>query len=282
MPAFQSISVEKLFRLIGLPGGPSIIDIRTADQISERPGLIPGSVRQCTAGVDGLARHQHGRSIVIACADGHAASQGVAALLRTSGFDAEILEGGVTGWEDAGLPLIPESRLPPRDSEGRTRWVTRHRPKVDRIACPWLIRRFVDPSARFLFVAPADVIAVAGAFHAVPFDIDDDASYSHSGAECSFDSMLAGFGLAAFEGLRRLSLIVRGADTGRLEIAPEAAGLLAASLGLSRMYADDNAQLEAGMALYDAFYRWCRDATAETHGWESHRSPAKRLPGEGR
>ena len=145
--------------------------------------------------------------------------------------------------------------------------MTRARPKVDRIACPSLIRRFVDPQAVFLFVAPTEVLGVAQRFGATPFDVEgDDVVWSHRGETCTFDTMVEEFGLGT-EPLLRLATIVRGADTARPELAPEAAGLLAASLGLSRMHADDLAQLEAGMALYDAFYRWCRDATDETHNW---------------
>ncbi|MBX2885148.1 MAG: chromate resistance protein [Granulosicoccus sp.] len=148
---------------------------------------------------------------------------------------------------------------------GRTLWVTRLRPKIDRIACPWLIRRFVDRHAEFLFVSASSVTAVAEKFSAIPFDIED-VYWSHRGDQCTFDTMISEFGLAS-EALERLATIVRAADTNRHELAPEAAGLLAASLGLSRMYADDLQQLEAGMGLYDAFYRWSRDAVNEGHDW---------------
>jgi hypothetical protein len=140
---------------------------------------------------------------------------------------------------------------------------------VDRIACPWLIRRFVDPEAVFLFVAPTEVPVVAKELGAAPFDVDG-VFWSHRGETCTFDTMVQEFGLSSLDGLSRLAVIVRGADTGRPELSPQAAGLLAASLGLSRMYSDDLEQLEAGMLLYDAFYRWCRDAVDETHDWISH------------
>jgi hypothetical protein len=153
---------------------------------------------------------------------------------------------------------------------GRTVWVTRSRPKVDRIACPWLIRRFIDPSALFLFVAPSEVAGVAERFGATPFDVDG-VFWSHRGEMCTFDTMVEEFGLHAFGALGKLAVIVRGADTAHPEIAPQAAGLLAASLGLSRMYSEDLEQLEAGMLIYDAFYRWCRDAVDETHDWVSHK-----------
>lgn len=165
--------------------------------------------------------------------------------------------------------LVPEEKLPPRDSRGRTVWVTRARPKIDRIACPWLIRRFVDPSAVFLFVPAAEVAAVADRFNATPFDIEA-VYWSHRGELCTFDVMVEEFGLVT-DPMLRLATIVRGADTSRPDLAPEVPGLLAASLGLSRMFNDDLEQLAAGMTLYDAFYRWCRDATDETHNWPNPR-----------
>lgn len=152
--------------------------------------------------------------------------------------------------------------------------MTRARPKIDRIACPWLIRRFVDPQAVFLFVAPQEVVAVGERFNAVPFDIEG-VFWSHRGELCTFDVMVEEFGLST-EPLLRLARIVRGADTARLDLEPQAAGLLAASLGLSRLFSDDLEQLEAGMTLYDAFYRWCRDATDETHNWPSAKQGAIR------
>ena len=151
--------------------------------------------------------------------------------------------------------------------------MTRARPKIDRIACPWLIRRFVDPAAVFLFVAPSEVVAVADRFDATPFDVEG-VFWSHRGDLCTFDAMVAEFGLAT-EPLLRLAAIVRGADTARLDLAPQAAGLLAVSLGLSRMHSDDLEQLDAGMAIYDAFYLWCRDAVDESHDWPTANGSAK-------
>jgi hypothetical protein len=210
------------------------------------------------------------KKIVVTCAHGQERSAGVAAILRSEGIDAEILEGGLAAWKDASLPVIDAAKLPERDPAGRTVWITRSRPKVDRITCPWLIHRFVDPSAVFLFVAPSEVAGVADRFGATPLDVDG-VFWSHRGDMCTFDTMIEEFGLASIDALARLAVIVRGADTARPEIAPQAAGLLAASLGLSRMYPDDHEQLEAGMPIYDAFYRWCRDAVDETHDWISHK-----------
>lgn len=270
MPAPNSISAEKLERLIGLPSGPVILDVR-----ERREGrLLPAAIAWL-AGSGACPPIVDGRGVVVACADGRAVSQGAAAQLRQQGVAAEVLEGGVAAWVAEGLPMIPSDLLPPRDPSGRTIWITRARPKVDRIACPWLIRRFVDPLAAFLFVPPADVAAVAAQLSAEPFDIAG-VRWSHTNDLCSFDALVEGLGLAGFEALTRLAVVVRGADTGRPELAPEAAGLLAASLGLSRMFGDDNEQLEAGMLLYDALYRWARDATGETHNWESHQPAARR------
>ena len=268
MPALNAISPEKLARLVGIPGCPRIIAVGPDSE-----GLIPGAIRRPALSVSSWAAELDLRPTVVACAAGED-SPGVAGWLRHRGIDAEILEGGVAAWTAAGLPLVNAAILPPRDAEGRTIWVTRSRPKVDRIACPWLIRRFVDPAAIFLFVAPSEVAGVAGRFGATPFDVEG-VFWSHRGEKCTFDVMVEEFGLGAMPALARLALIVRGADTARPEIAPQAAGLVAVSLGLSRMYADDLEQLEAGMGIYDAFYRWCRDAVDETHDWVSHTPKAR-------
>ncbi len=265
MSSPNEISADKLARLVGTPKCPVLVDVRTDEDFGADPRLIPSACRRPAAEVAGWAAELAGRSAVVICQRGLKLSQGAAAWLRHAGVPAEALEGGIEAWSGAALPMVPEAKLPRRDARGRTSWVTRARPKVDRIACPWLVRRFVDPSAVFLFVAPSEVVAVAERFGPAPFDVEG-VFWSHRGERCSFDTMLDEFELGT-GALRRLATIVRGADTARLDLVPEAAGLLAASLGLSRMYADDLEQLEAGMLLYDAFYRWCRDATDETHNW---------------
>lgn len=267
----DAITAEKLAKLIGTPRCPVLLDLRADADREADPRLIPASRILAEAAIGpnrlaGLAASLRGPVVAI-CAAGHRRSQGFAALLRSAGIAAEYLEGGHTAWVTAGLPLIDPGKITARDSEGRSVWVTRARPKIDRIACPWLIRRFIDPRAVFLYVAPAEVEGVAELFGAMPYDIKG-VFWSHRGEYCSFDTMLSEFGLS-IPALDRLALIVRGADTARPDLAPEAAGLLAASLGLSRLYADDIDQLEAGMGLYDAFYRWARDATEETHNWPS-------------
>ena len=265
MASFNEISVSTLARLVGTPDCPVLLDVRIEADVEADPHLIPGARRHPFDTVLDLAPDLAGRPVVVYCQKGLKISQGAAALLRSAGVAAEVLEGGQFGWRDAGLPMVHAAKIPPAAPDGGTLWVTRHRPKIDRIACPWLIRRFVDPRARFLFVAASQVASVADRFAATPFDIED-VFWSHRGARCTFDTMIAEFGIG-HEALDRLAVIVRGADTNRHDLAPEAAGLLAASLGLSRMYRDDLAQLEAGMTLYDAFYRWARDATGEGHDW---------------
>jgi rhodanese-related sulfurtransferase len=272
MSSINSISVEKLVRLVGTPRCPDLVDVRTDEDFGRAPRLVPGSVRRSHADVAAWAGALRRRPAVVICQQGQKLSEGTAALLRVAGISAEVLEGGFAAWENTRLPQVAVDKLPPRNAAGSTVWVTRERPKVDRIACPWLIRRFVDPSAVFLFVAPSEVEAVGERFAATPFDIEG-VFWSHRGERCTFDVMIEEFGLAA-PPLQRLATIVRAADTGRPDLAPEAPGLLAASLGLSRMYSDDLEQLEAGMNLYDAFYRWCRDATAEIHNWPTNKAKA--------
>lgn len=267
MPSPTEISVAQLGRLVGLPTAPAIIDVRTEEDYAAAPRLIPGSVRRDVRDVASWCRDLAGRNVVVVCQEGLKLSQGVAAWLRHEGARAETLEGGFIGWVESKLPTVDTAKLPTRDAQGRTVWVTRARPKIDRIACPWLIRRFVDPNAVFLFVSPSEVKAVAQRFAATPFDIDH-VFWSHRGELCTFDTMLDAFDLAD-PALRQLATIVRGADTARLDLVPEAAGLLAVSLGFSRMHRDDLVQLEAAMAIYDGFYRWCRDASDETHNWPS-------------
>ena len=263
----DAITAAQLVRLVGTPDAPLILDIRTEEDFATDPRSLPASVRRDHSTASSWAGDYAGRSIVVVCQRGQKLSQGTAAWLRHASARAEYLEGGFEAWAAANFLLVQPTHLPPRDAQGRTVWVTRTRPKIDRIACPWLIRRFIDPAAVFLFVAPSEVAAVACRFAATAFDIEG-IFWSHRGANCTFDVMLEEFALKS-EALSRLAVIVRAADTARLDIAPQAAGLLAASLGFSRMYRDDLAQLDASMGLYDAFYRWARDAVGETHNWPS-------------
>jgi hypothetical protein len=157
------------------------------------------------------------------------------------------------------------------------KWITRERPKVDRVACPWLIARFIDREAEFLFVAPPDVEPSARELGAIPFDVEG-VELTHVGPLCTFDALLTKYGLTD-PALQRIAVIVRGADTARLDLAPEAAGLLAISLGLSHIMRDDHEQLRHGFILYDALHAWCREVHTEAHSWNPQRNPAQ--PGAG-
>lgn len=260
MPQPNQITQTQLLRLLGTPDAPTLLDVRIPEDVARDPRVIPTSLRVPHDQIPPLTT----RTVVV-CAMGRKLSEGVAALLRCQNTPAEVLEGGAVGWAQAGLPMTAIAHLAPGPL-----WVTRHRPKIDRIACPWLIRRFVDPTARFLFVAPSEVQAVADRFHATPFDIEG-CLYSHRGDQCTFDTMLDHWSLRT-EALDRLSTVIRAADTDRHDLSPQAAGLLALSVGLSRQYRDDLQQLEVGMTLYDALYRWARDGHDESHDWPSGRS----------
>ena len=264
MSSINTISIDKLARLIGTPKCPVIVDVRTDEDFGKDPRLVPGSVRRGGTTAAEWAKEFAGRAVVVACQKGKKLSEGAAAWLRHEGASAEVLAGGTNAWADADMPMVPANMLPPRDRQGRTVWVTRSRPKIDRIACPWLIRRFVDPNSLLVRCAARGRgrgrALFGGALrHRRRGLLEPPRREMHL-------LMVEEFGLAT-PPMSRLATMVRAADTARLDLSPEAPGLLAASLGLSRMYADDLEQLEAGMALYDAFYRWCRDATEETHNW---------------
>ena len=269
MAAPNEITVSQLLRLIGTPDCPVIVDISIDPDFDDDPNLIPGAFRHPHTDIAGLMTRLDGRACIVTCQRGIKLSQGIVARLCNDGIRAEYLQGGNFAWRDhKPAPRIPAAKIPDL-IDGATLWVTRHRPKIDRIACPWLIRRFVDPGARFLFVSPGEVTGVADRYGATPFDVED-VFWSHRGPKCTFDTMLDEFDLRT-NALDRLSLVVRAADTNTHDLAPEAAGLLAISVGLSRQFRDDMAQLAAGMVVYDALYRWARDGANETHDWPTDR-----------
>ncbi|GLQ33823.1 sulfurtransferase [Amylibacter marinus] len=262
MPSPNQITAAQLNRKIGTPNCPILIDVSIDQDFDADPYLIPTAMRRDFKTIDHWAHEFHDAKVVLICQKGLKLSSGACAILRSKGIDAEFLEGGNQGWRKTGLMRIPAATVP-IGPMGHSVWVTRDRPKIDRIACPWLIRRFIDPNAQFLFVPATQVLDVAEKYSATPFD-SANTFWGHRGDHCSFDTFTTEFGLNSAP-LMALARIVRAADTGNLELAPEAAGLLAASLGLSRIHRDDNIQLEAGLPLYDAFYRWARDASNETH-----------------
>jgi len=223
--------------------------------------MISGALRRDAEGVSSWAGEPPKASnVVVYCIHGHEVSQGAARALAERGIAARYLEGGIEeGWKAAG------GAIDPKPAGGSTRWVTRERPKFDRIACPWLITRFIDKSAEFLYVPAKTVLEAARRENAVPYDIPDVA-FAHEGERCSFDAFLKHYRLMD-PALDRLAVIVRGADTARLDLAPQAAGLGAISLGLSRLYADDYEMLKHGTVMYDALYAWCKEGQDETHTW---------------
>jgi rhodanese-related sulfurtransferase len=240
---------------------PLLIDVRRRPAFLAAAEKAQGALRRDPEAVATWAEAlPHSARVVVYCAHGGEASQSVASELTRRGFDARFLEGGFEGsWRVDGGALEAK---PPGVS---ARWVTRERPKIDRIACPWLIARFIDPEAEFFYAAPRDVQTVAREKNAIPYDVPDVA-FSHQGERCTFDALLDRHRLRD-PALLELATIVRGADTGALDLAPQAPGLLAASLGLSRIFRDDLEMLRHGMVLYDALYAWCRDGKSETHTW---------------
>ena len=249
-----SIDSQTLHSRLGTARSPLILDARRQKAFDEDDVLVAAALRPEGDLVAFANRHAAGRPIVAYCVHGHEVSQDAARTLSRAGHEASFLEGGIAAWRAAGLPTIrrhPEWRVP-----GGSRWITRERPKIDRIACPWLIRRFIDPLARFEYVPAPRVLEEATARGAVPYDLPG-AVVTHRGERCSFDALLEDFALSD-PALDRLATIVRGADTGRPDLAPQCAGLLAASLDLSRRFADDLEMLEHGMPLYDELYAACR------------------------
>lgn len=263
-----SISPNDLWNAIATRDAPQIVDVRRRDAYEQSPHLLPGAVwRDAGKAKQWIAGFDPARPIVAVCKAGHEMSQTTVANLRADGIDARVLEDGYEGWTKAGLPLIAKAELERIAPHQPSIWVTRRRPKIDRIACPWLIRRFLDSQAHILFVDPDQVVNVARESGGVPFDIKD-VELSHVGERCSFDTMLELFGLESEPSLARLALIVRGADTARPDIASEAAGLHAISLGLSALAGDDDhGLLERGFMVYDALFAWLRFAADERHNW---------------
>jgi rhodanese-related sulfurtransferase len=255
------MSPQALYARLGTELAPILVDVRRSPAFDAGDTVIIGAVRRLPAEADHW-RHElpEGRSVVVYCAHGQEVSQNTAAALRAAGADAYYLEHGISGWAEHGLP---RRRKLGAGSDG---WITRERPKIDRIACPWLIRRFIDPEARFLFAPTERVFAVAAETGATAYDVPGAEPFSHDGELCSFDAFLKVYGIED-TALDALALIVRGADTARLELTAQSPGLLAVSLGLSAIFADDHAMLEHGMTVYDALYAWCRDCRDQGHDW---------------
>ncbi len=257
----NAISIPELQFALGRRDAPIVLDVRRQPAYLEAGDTLAGALRRDPDAVEAWAGTlPRAGSVVVYCVHGHEVSQGVAKRLTQRGVSARYLEGGLQAWRAAQGPLD-------RKAVGSgTRWVTRERPKIDRIACPWLIARFVDRDAAFLYVPAQEVREVAQTRDAVPYDVHD-VHFTHEGERCSFDAFVQHYRLGSDPALERLALIVRGADTGELDLAPQASGLAAVSLGLSRLFADDHEMLAHGMVLYDALYLWCKEGQHESHTW---------------
>jgi rhodanese-related sulfurtransferase len=255
------ISYSALQSALGEAAPPLLIDVRRRPAFMSATEMIAGALRRDPQSVAAWGSSLPGAGrVVVYCVHGHEVSQGAARALREQNIEAWFLEGGIEeGWKGSG------GAVDPKPAEASTRWVTRERPRIDRIACPWLVSRFVDRDAEFLYVPSADVRDVARDRNAVPYDIPD-VRFSHEGALCSFDAFLAHYRLTD-PALKQLAAIVRGADTGDLDAAPQSAGLLAISLGLSRNFSDDSEMLSHGCVMYDALYAWCKEGRDEVHTW---------------
>jgi rhodanese-related sulfurtransferase len=261
------ISVDELKPMIGAPDAPVILDVRRRATFDESRHVLPTARWLEHTSVGDWGRGiESGSRIVVYCVHGHNVSQLATAALRRLGLDARTLSGGIQGWREAGGLTLRKTPFWSFGESRPSRWVTRIRPKIDRIACPWLISRFIDPQAEFYYVEPEQVVPVAEELGALPFDVQG-VELSHRGEGCTFDTLLDEFGIEN-EALRRLSIIIRGADTARLDLAPQAAGLLAVSFGISALAGDDDyGALRQGYLIYDALYAWLRFAAGETHNW---------------
>jgi len=252
----DAIGPAALRQAIGSDQPPLVIDVRRNERFREASDVIHGALRRDPERVEEWAKTlPSSAAVVVYCVHGHEVSQGVAKSLG-----AKYLEGGIEAWRETGGELFHK----PINSSSR--WVTRERPKIDRIACPWLIRRFIDPEASFLFVPTERVFDTVKVTGATAYDIPGSEPFSHDGELCSFDLFLRVYGIED-PALNDLAVIVRGADTSRPELAPQSPGLLALSLGLSANFTNDHEMLEHGLTMYDAFYAWCRSCQDEKHNW---------------
>ncbi len=262
----SGISTSQIQAQLGSAKAPLLIDVRRQAAFDVDTQMIAGATWRDPFTVADWAKFlpRH-REVVVYCVHGHEISKNAAAALASAGMSARYLEGGIEGWRASGGMLCskqPTLNIPSAVNQPSV-WVTRERPKIDRIACPWLIRRFIDPLAEFLYVPSADVMTVAAEKNAIPYDVPG-VQFTHRGDACSFDALIADFALSN-PALIDLAKIVRGADTGSPELTPQSAGLLAVSLGLSALYVDDHEMLAQGMIVYDALYAWLKSARAEIH-----------------
>jgi rhodanese-related sulfurtransferase len=252
-----SVSAPELYAHLGTALAPMLVDVRRQEAFDADDRLIVGAARLAPGEVDSWSRElPFARTVVAYCSHGGDVSQGVTKTLRAAGVKATYLEGGISAWQEMKLPTRRKLR-----GKADNKWVTREHPKIDRIACPWLISRFINPGAEFIYVPPDQVNAVAQEIGGIPYDIKG-AEFGHVGDRCSFDAIVGIFDIRDLA-LDRVATVVRGADTSRHDLAPECDGLYAISFGLSANFPDDHEMLRHGLVIYDALYTWCRKALAK-------------------
>ena len=263
------ISAPALATRMGCAQQPLLVDVRRHEAFSADMRMIAGATWRDPFAIDGwlkfLPRH---REVVVYCVHGHEISQNACQALRAANINAFALAGGMQAWQaNAGMTIRKNAALSiPSVPNVPSRWITRERPKIDRVACPWLIRRFIDPCAEFLYVPATDVLTRAKTDNAIAYDVPG-VTFTHRGdhgERCSFDALLEDFEMHD-SALHQLASIVRGADTGQIGLTPQSHGLLAISIGLSALYHNDDDMLNQGMVVYDALYAWLKTAHAEIH-----------------
>src|SRR5262245_15763993 len=251
MNTTPSFTPQDLYAGLGTAAAPLVMDVRRQDAFAAADRLIIGALHRSP---DDVGQWQtalpRGRPIVAYCVHGHEVSQGVATALASAGFQAAYVEGAISAWTQQGLPTRR------KDGGASDKWLTPAHPKLDRIACPWLVSRFINPAAEFVYVPANDVLKVAEQVGGTPYDITD-VRFGHVGDRCSFDAIVASYDVHD-PALDHLATIVRGADTSRPDLTPQCEGLLAISYGLSANFPDDHEMLRHGMVIYDALYTWCR------------------------
>ncbi len=260
------ISVAQLSSHIGSKNAPLVVDVRRAVAYEADSVVIASAIWRDPYALDDwmkfMPRH---RDIVVYCVHGHEISKNTCSALQGAGVTARYLEGGIEAWSEAKGATVRKGVVAnvPSKPNAPSKWITRERPKIDRIACPWLIRRFIDPLAEFIYVPSAEVLTRAEQLGAIAYDVPG-VTFTHRGDRCSFDALIEDFQIND-PALNAVAEIIRGADTGMPDLTPQSAGILAISLGLSALHADDHKMLEEGMIVYDALYAWAKSARAEVH-----------------
>src|SRR5882757_4159237 len=247
-----SISPADLYAKLGTALAPAVVDVRRPADFANADALIVSAFHCDPDEVAQWAKElPKGRPVVVYCVHGRQVSQGAAAALRAAGHDAAYLDGGIADWIEQGLPTRR-----PVGGAAPAKWVTREHPKIDRIACPWLIRRFIDPRAEFIYVPTKDVLVAAKKTGGIPYDIDG-VEFTHEGERCSFDTILRIYDIKD-PALDHLATIVRGADTSRHDLAAQCGGLFPISLAFSAIFPATPEMLPHGRGIYAALNPGCR------------------------